>query len=226
MALSLELPNLDGLDDAVKALYVEKDGKFTLDVSGLPDVAGLKQKNDELLAEKKESKRKADEAETARKEAERAAAEKSGDTEALNKSWQEKLDAAEAKSKVTIDQLTGTVTNLTTGNQATTLASDLAIQGSAEALLPHIQTRLKTEFIEGQPRTVVLDKEGKPSAMTVAELGEEFKANKAFSPLIAASKAGGAGLQQQHGNGSGATDTSNMSPQQKMDAGRGQAAQK
>jgi len=38
MALALEIANLDGLDDAVKGLYVENDGAFKLDVSGMPDI--------------------------------------------------------------------------------------------------------------------------------------------------------------------------------------------
>src|SRR5262245_7637775 len=47
MALKALLNSLDGLDDATKALYVEKDGKFVLDVESvdgfaLEDVNGLK----------------------------------------------------------------------------------------------------------------------------------------------------------------------------------------
>lgn len=34
MALSMTLDNLDSLDDGLKPLYVEKDGKFHLDVDG------------------------------------------------------------------------------------------------------------------------------------------------------------------------------------------------
>lgn len=42
MALKLVLDTLDGLDEGQKALYVEKDGKFHLDVDGLEDTSGLK----------------------------------------------------------------------------------------------------------------------------------------------------------------------------------------
>jgi hypothetical protein len=42
MALALSLEKLDGLDPAVAGLYVEKDGKFILDVDGLEDTSGLK----------------------------------------------------------------------------------------------------------------------------------------------------------------------------------------
>ncbi|WP_029458240.1 hypothetical protein [Solidesulfovibrio alcoholivorans] len=42
MALKLVLDTLDGLEEGQKALYVEKDGKFHLDVDGLEDTSGLK----------------------------------------------------------------------------------------------------------------------------------------------------------------------------------------
>ena len=37
MGLKYQIDSLDGLDESVAAMYVEKDGKFVLDVSGLPE---------------------------------------------------------------------------------------------------------------------------------------------------------------------------------------------
>ena len=43
MALNLVVEKLDAVPEAMKALYVERDdGKFHLDVEGIPDVTGLK----------------------------------------------------------------------------------------------------------------------------------------------------------------------------------------
>lgn len=42
MALKLKLDTLDGLDEALKPLYVAKDGKFELAVDGVEDTKGLK----------------------------------------------------------------------------------------------------------------------------------------------------------------------------------------
>jgi hypothetical protein len=42
MAIKLEVPTLDGVDETLAALYKEADGKFVLDVEGLPDTTGLK----------------------------------------------------------------------------------------------------------------------------------------------------------------------------------------
>lgn len=42
MALEMVVESLDGLDEGLKSLYVEKDGKYSLDVNGVEDVTGLK----------------------------------------------------------------------------------------------------------------------------------------------------------------------------------------
>jgi len=42
MALELELETLESIDEAFQPLYKETDGKFVLEVKGLPDTKGLK----------------------------------------------------------------------------------------------------------------------------------------------------------------------------------------
>lgn len=42
MALELVVDSLDAVPEAVRSLYVEQDGKFSLAVNGLPDTKGLK----------------------------------------------------------------------------------------------------------------------------------------------------------------------------------------
>lgn len=60
MTLKIELENLDELDDATKALYVEKDGKFYLDVEKTEDpklkatVTEFRNKNIQLMKEKED----------------------------------------------------------------------------------------------------------------------------------------------------------------------------
>ena len=82
--LKFELDSLEGLDEAHKSFYEEKDGKYTLKVDGLPqpnseELEGLRKNRDELLAEKKAEQQKRKEAEEkARKDAEENA-KKTGD---------------------------------------------------------------------------------------------------------------------------------------------------
>ncbi|PIB57246.1 hypothetical protein [Pseudomonas sp. 2995-1] len=209
--LKFQLDTLEGVDEAVRALYTEKDGKFVLGIEGLPqqeDVTGLKAKVDELLGEKKAAeKARKDAEEQARLEREEAA-RKSGNVEELEKSWSEKFNRREAELNGLLEQERGTLStqirDLTVGRTATDIASALAIPGSAKALLPHIERRLSVEQRDGKPVVVVLDQQGKLSAATLDELKAEFANDTAFAPLIAGSKASGGGAAGAGGGGGAA----------------------
>ncbi|WP_434676218.1 hypothetical protein [Pseudomonas sp. D3-10] len=198
--LKFQLDSLEGVDESVRELYTEKDGKFILGIEGLPqqeDVSGLKSKVQELLDEKKAAEKKAREAEELARTEREEAARKSGNVEELEKSWSEKYSKREAELSAMLEQERGTLTtqirDLTVGRTATDIASALAIPGSAKALLPHIERRLSVEQRDGKPVVVVLDQQGKLSAATLDELKAEFANDVAFAPLIAGSKASGGG---------------------------------
>jgi hypothetical protein len=209
--LKFQLDSLDGVDEAVRALYTEKDGKFVLGIEGLPqpeDVSGLKSKVQELLDEKKAAdKARKDAEDQARLEREENA-RKSGNVEELERSWSEKYNRREAELNGTLEQergtLNGQIRDLTVGRTATDIASALAIPGSAKALLPHIERRLSVEQRDGKPVVVVLDQQGKLSAATLDELKAEFANDTAFAPLIAGSKASGGGANGAGGGGGAA----------------------
>lgn len=211
MGLKYQLDTLDGLDDSVKSLYTEKEGKFVLGIEGLPqpeDVSGLKSKVQELLDEKKAAdKARKDAEDQARLEREENA-RKSGNVEELEKSWSEKFNRRESELNGLLEQERGTLStqirDLTVGRTATDIASALAIPGSAKALLPHIERRLSVEQRDGKPVVVVLDQQGKLSAATLDELKAEFANDTAFAPLIAGSKASGGGAAGAGGGGGAA----------------------
>ncbi|WP_063912504.1 hypothetical protein [Pseudomonas sp. p21] len=224
MTLKFQLDSLEGVDESVAALYVEKDGKFVLGIDGLPqqeDVTGLKAKVQELLDEKKAEadKRKAAE-EQARLEREEAL-RKSGNVEELEKSWSEKYNRREAELTGTLESeratLQGQIRDLTVGRTATEIATALAVPGSAKALLPHIERRLSVEQRDGKPTVVVLDAAGKLSAATLDELKAEFTNDPAFGPLIAGSKASGGGAGGAGKGGGAAQKRSEMTSVQKRE---------
>lgn len=100
MALKAQLETLDGIDDAVKPFYAERDGKFVLDVEGIddhPEVANLKN----AYGRTKEDREKA-KSETANLKAQIAELQKGAPdtaaTQAKLSSLQEQLDAANAKA--------------------------------------------------------------------------------------------------------------------------------
>lgn len=224
--LKLEVDTIDTIDEPLRALYEEKDGKYRLKVEGIPDVDGLKRKQTELMDELKGYKRtqKEKEEQLAREREELLA--KSGDVDALRKSYEEKIGKISNEFSSKESQYQQQLQRLTVGQAATTLAAELAIPGSAAVLLPHIQARLSMEIRDGVPVTVVVGADGKPSAMTIEDLKSELAANQAFAPIIAASKAAGGGAQG-GGSGGGASKKvlsrqqfAALSPQEKSEFSR------
>lgn len=211
MSLKLILDSLDGVDEATQKLYTEKDGKFHLNVEGLPDVSDYEDrinkmdaKISELLDEKKAADQKARDAQKAADQAAADKAAKDGDVDALNESWQKKLDDAVAEKDAIIAERETALDKATSRSAAMELATTLAVPGSADVLMPHIRGRLKTEIKDGEATVVVLDSNGKPSASTVKELGNEIANDKRFAPLIVGSNASGGGA---NGSGGGAANT-------------------
>lgn len=168
----------------------------------------LSAKNQELLGEKKAAAANATAAEEAKALAIEEAARKSGDVAALDKSWQEKFDALQAETSATIKERDNQIGGLTSGAQSLQVAAELAVEGSSEVLNTLIKSRFKTEYTEGKPVTVILDKNGDRSAMTVAELKNELANDTALAPLISGSKASGSGGAGNKSSGS-ATSTGN-----------------
>ena len=100
------------------------------------------------------------------------------------------------------------------GQQATELASKLAVTGSASVLLPHIQNRIT---LDENNNIRVLDSQGKPSAMTIDELAIEFRNNPAFKPLIAANPSSGGGASSGSFGGGAAKKPSEYTEQERRE---------
>lgn len=209
--LKFQLDSLEGLEPAVAAMYEEKDGKFVLKVEGIPqaepgeDVTGLKNKVEELLAEKKAEAKRRQEAEDAAKRAAEEHARKTGDVEALQKSWEEKHTKALTEKDQAVTALQAQVHALTVGATAARLAGELAVQGSSAVLQRLIEPRLSMDMRDGKPVVVVLDNEGRPTALTPDELKNEIISDAALAPLVAGSKATGGGAAGSKGGGAAKT---------------------
>lgn len=231
--LKFQLDTLDGVDDAVKGLYTEQDGKFILAIDGLPKdrsaeyeerIGKMDAKINELLSEKKdESKKRKDAEELARQEAQELA-KKSGDVDALEASWQEKyttgIQAVKDDLEPKVSSLESLLHDATVTTMATQIASDLAVPGSAKALMPHIQSRLTMEIKDGKAAVSVVGLDGNKSALTTEELKNEFIGDAAFAPLIVGSKASGGGASSSSGGAGTKTlkraDFSTKNPSEQM----------
>lgn len=205
MALKRKIAKLEDVAEAVRGEYVaDPAGGFILQTEGDEDTGALKRAKDHEAAARRAAEKRVKELEDANAEAAEAArvaaeeaAKKSGNVAALEKSWSDKLTAAvaaaEAKFKPEVDSLTTDVQRLLIDNVAQAIASKVAVKGSEEVLVPHIQRRLRVEVRDGKRVTVVVDADGKPSASSIDDLTKEIVGHKAFAPLIAGSGGSGGG---------------------------------
>lgn len=209
------------LSDALKAEYVEDGDGFRLDVDGDEDTGALKRAKDRESQLRRDAEKEAKELREKLEGIEGDDARKKGDIATLEKSWQKKLDDQKAEYEGKVSKLTSHTTKSLVDNVALSIASK--ISNAPALILPHIRARLQADFEGDEPKTRVLDKDGKPSALSVDELSAEFVANKDFAAIITASKAsGGAGKSSQNGggapnnpgnSGNQTADLSKMSPQ-------------
>lgn len=175
------------------------------------DTAGLKSKVDELLTESKAAKAKAKEAEDAAAAAAEKAAKEGGDVEALTASYDAKIEKMGADHKAEIDELHGALRSTTAESRATSVASELAMDGFERHIKRDILDRLRTEVVEGKVKETILDKDGKPSAMTIDDLKAEIRSDPANKAMVRASNASGGGAPNKGGGGAGSLKRSEMS---------------
>ncbi|WLJ71036.1 hypothetical protein [Sphingomonas phage Kimi] len=167
----------DKLSDELKAEYIagDNDGEYVLDVTGLPepeDTGPLKRALEAEKTRHKETKAKLDTA--------NATISEFPDVD--------KLKADHAKETGKYKAFTE---NALVDGAAQALAAKIST--SPAIMLPHIKSRLVADVTGETPVTKVLDKDGKPSDLTIEKLGEEMVANKDFAAIIIGSKASGGG---------------------------------
>lgn len=181
----------DKLSADLKTEYVERDGEYVLDIDGEEDTGALKRAKDRETQLRKDAEKKARELEEQLAAVSDVDARKKGDIETLEKSWKKKHDETEAQYKARIDKLTSYTTKTLLDGTASQIASKIS---TVPALMAKaIRERLSVDFEGDEPTLRVLDASGKPSALTLEQLSQEFVANKEFSSIIVGSKASGGG---------------------------------
>jgi hypothetical protein len=217
----------DALSESNKALYKvdpKKAEQYIVDLDGddepNDDAAALKRAKDRetenarLLREENAALK----AEKAAKEKELAElgdvdAKKRGDIETLTKSWQKKLEATQAEGAAKLGKRDTFLTKTLRDNVALQLANDIST--APKLLLPHIAARLSVDLDGDEPRTVILDGDGKVSALNIDDLRKEFLANKDFASILTGSKGSGSGAAKPpvvKPGGAGAVDPNQKPP--------------
>jgi hypothetical protein len=198
--------DFQALVPVLQSEYKKEGEGYILDLTDYEDPVKLKSAKDhEKLARKtaEDAARKLQEqldALTEERDAMLAGSIPKKDAEKLETSYKDKLQ----KQK---DLLEGQINAAHTALQKH-LVDNVAIQMAAEltespaVILPHLKGRLKAEKNEaGEFVTKVLDKDGKPSALTIEELKEEFIVHPDFKSIITATKASGGGAGGGKGGG-------------------------
>jgi hypothetical protein len=206
MALKRQITKAEhtALNPAIQIEYKAEGENFVLDATGFDDPAELRRARDREKARADDEKVKADAAQSKLDALGPDAQRKLADLTVLEKSWQDKLAKETGALNTKLAERDGFIEKALVDTVAAQIASELAGE-NASILLPHIKTRLKVEHVEGaSPLTRVLDKDGKPSALSVADLSKEFANDPRYKVVVIASKASGGGAAGGNGNGGGA----------------------
>ncbi|MFU2207219.1 hypothetical protein [Solidesulfovibrio sp. C21] len=225
MALKLVLDTLDGLEEGQKALYVEKDGKFHLDVDGLEDTSGLKSALQKERDRARDFEKKLaglkdlDPEEYARlkKEAEERATkqmEEKGEFDKLREKWRADQEKKEAEFKGKLAEKDALLRKLHLDREVRDAALKSGVlSDEIEDVMVVTAPRFRMEEDGG---ITVLGKDGQPSPDDLSTFfAKTYKEERPKRYAPTGASGGGA----QPPKGPGATNTENMSSVDKIAAG-------
>ena len=193
----IDLEKIEGLTPELRATIA---AQLKETVVSKADFDAVLSKKDELLAETKKAKQLAKEREDEVASAKHEQALKNNDIESLKASYELKLLAVTGELEGIKTQSKKQQLSLLSKNFVSEkFVSDPLI---AEAIQEKFQKRL--DMREG--KTVVLDAEGNLTALSIADLQEEFLRNSSFKAHVIASNASGGGASGGNNRGGGASN--------------------
>lgn len=228
MALKLTVDSLDAVDEPLRGLYEETDGKFRLKVDGVEDTSGLRSALEKERKAARDAERAAaqwkklgkspDEIEqllAAQAKLEEEKAEKAGEWNKLRAQMNEKHEAALKAEAEKASRMRTTLERYLVDAAATSAIA--AAKGVPELLLPHVQRHVKVVEEDGDYVARVVDAKGDPRVnskgehMTISELVAEMRQSEVFGRAFEASGNTGSGKQPGNGaGGAGATKKSDL----------------
>jgi len=220
--LKLTVDKLDEVDEALRPLYVEREGKYELDVDGVPDLrAALKTANREAATLRTKFKDvDLEEVVTLRAQVEELKTKAGPEVlESIKRQMNEAHGKEREKLQQRLDLMRTSLSDALIDGEAARVLAEM--KGSPTLLLPHIRKSVKiTETDDGFAVHVVNNK-GEPrvrddgSPMTIKQLVEEMKSVPEFGRAFDGSGAGGTGSGGAGGGGGAAKKRSQMTVEQK-----------
>lgn len=210
--LKLVVDSLDDLEETSRGLYVEKDGRYHLDVDGIEDTSGLKsalqkERKDREAKEKQvkswerlgKTPEEIEELLEAQRKAEEDKATKAGEWDKLraqmNDKHQQELKAREDK----LSAMQGALSKHLVDAAATSAIA--AEKGVPDLLLPHVQRHVRVVEEDGEYVVKVVDAKGDPrvdgkgNPLSITDLVKEMKGSEIFGRAFEASGQSGSGKQ-------------------------------
>lgn len=183
----------DKLSDALKGEYKASGSDYVLDTDDASELERARDREKQKAKEEKERadklQRELDEAKAKLDDDATKDAKKRGDIETLEKSWKDKHDKTVKEFTDKLASKDAFLSKQLVDNVALQIATKIST--APAVILPHIKARLQADLDGESPATRVLDKDGKPSALSIEDLSKEFVANKDFAAIIVASKGSG-----------------------------------
>lgn len=197
LARKITKADFDKLADNIKFEYAAEGDSFVLQTTGDEDVGPLRRANQRLKDQLEAEEKRSDELAQKLEKIEKNPARKQGDIDALERQMNKEKDEAVAAVQGKLEKRDAFIKNNLLESAAASLAEKIS---TAPAVMrPHIERRLTIDLESDTPSVKVLDKDGKPSTLTLEKLGEELVANKDFSSIIRVTQASGGAGQSKNG---------------------------
>lgn len=221
--LRLTVEKLDAVEEAIRPLYVERDGKFELDVDGVPEIrSALKAANEEAKTLRLKYKG-IDPEEHAELKAQLEELRAKSGPEAIESVKQQLLTAhGKEREKLTkkLEKMNAELERALVDSAAT--MEIVAAKGSPVLLLPHIKKFTKmVEQDDGRFVVQVVNEKGEPrvrddgAPMSLSNLVEELRSNNQFGRAFEGNGSSGSGMGAGGGGGGAAKQRSKMSVDEK-----------
>lgn len=191
MVMKVRVKSLDEVDEKFHSEYVKDGEEYVLQTEGeAPGVEAMRRARDNEKEQHKTTKSRLRDLETEMDGLRTQLADKSGNSDTIHKSWEKKFNDKVAEYDGIVAGLNSTLSNVTVGSVAKDLSKIFIAPKFAERA---IRDRLTTEIVDGVPHVRVLDANGKPSAMTIAELEKEFREDESLAGALVGSQGSGGG---------------------------------
>jgi len=235
MGLKYVVESLEQVEEASRPLYVEKDGKFYLDVEGLEDTEDLKRSLRDANKEAAERRRllegwkkvgktpdEIQELLEAHRVAEEEKHKKAGDWDKLREQMNEAHAKALKEKDAALDKMKASLENHLVVAEATRALSEA--KGSPALLLPHVRASVRVVEKDGQFGVQVVDAKGdlrvnsKGDPISIPDLVSEMRESEVFGRAFDGSGRSGSGTPPNAGAGrSGGNRTMNRADFDKLD---------